>query len=47
MADVLTNLVLKMWLVIKITMDKFDDLPDIVEKDTKPKFVTEVHKPAP
>ena len=28
-------------------MDKFDDLPDIVEKDTKPKFLTEVHQPAP
>ena len=23
-------------------MDQFDDLPDIVEKDTKPKFQTEV-----
>ena len=26
-------------------MDQFDDLPDVVEKDDKPKFVTEVHKP--
>ena len=25
-------------------MDKFDDLPDIIEKDTKPKFMTEVSK---
>ena len=24
-------------------MDQFDDLPDIIEKDTKPKFQTEVH----
>ena len=25
-------------------MDKFDDLPDLIEKDTKPKFQTEIHK---
>ena len=24
-------------------MDQFDDLPDVVEKDDKPKFKTEVH----
>ena len=23
-------------------MDQFDDLPDIIDKDNKPKFVTEV-----
>ena len=28
---------------IKYKMDQFDDLPDVVEKDTKPKFQTEVH----
>ena len=27
-------------------MDQFDDLPDFVEKDSKPKFMTEVHKPS-
>ena len=26
-------------------MDQFDDLPDFVEKDSKPKFMTEVQKP--
>ena len=26
-------------------MDQFDDLPDIVEKDDRPQFQTEVHKP--
>ena len=24
-------------------MDQFDDLPDFVENDTKPKFLTEVN----
>ena len=24
-------------------MDQFDDLPDVVEKDAKPQFQTEVH----
>ena len=28
-------------------MDQFDDLPDVVEKDTKPKFETEVHSHGP
>ena len=25
-------------------MDQFDDLPDVVKKDDKPKFQTEVHQ---
>ena len=34
--------------MIKITkMDQFDDLPDIAEKDNKPKWVTEVHATSP
>ena len=24
-------------------MDQFDDLPDVVDKDDKPRFLTEVH----
>ena len=27
----------------KRSMDQFDDLPDVVKKDDKPKFQTEVH----
>ena len=32
---------------IKYKMDQFDDLPDVVEKDTKPTFQTEVHNNGP
>ena len=31
-------------IIIANTMDKFDDLPDDIPKDTRPKFQTEIHK---
>ena len=34
-------------IIISNTMDQFDDLPDILDNDSKPKFMTEVSTNGP